>query len=50
MSDIRLKRTDHGFRFGAAQHKVDIRVTKSGQMRVYLNGLECGATKGRFNG
>jgi hypothetical protein len=27
-------------------HKVDIRVTKTGQMRVYFNGLECLTTKG----
>ena len=28
-------------------HLVDARVTKTGQLRVSVNGLQCAATKGR---
>jgi hypothetical protein len=28
-------------------HFVDVRVTKTGQLRVSVNGLQCAATKGR---
>jgi len=37
-------------RIKTEKHFIDVRVTKSGQMRVYLNGLQCAATKGRRNG
>ena len=30
-----------------AGHFVDVRVTKTGQLRVSVNGLQCAATKGR---
>lgn len=37
-------------RIKTEKHFIDVRVTKTGQMRVYLNGLQCAATKGKRNG
>ena len=30
----------------AKGHILDVRITAAGQLRAYLNGLECGSTKG----